>query len=141
MMAGVMPEKMEYVLDGACFSTLEEFAAHFSERVLPDYQWRGNLDAFKDILGGGFGTPESGFVLVWRNAQTSKERLGYPETVRQLEARLSQCHPENVEAMSQDLERARRRSGPTVFDWLVDIIRDHGPDGAELDDGINLELR
>ena len=67
-----------YELDGADFSTLEEFAAYFSNRVLIDYQWRGNLDAFDDILYGGYGTPDGGFIIRWHNSALSRQRLGHP---------------------------------------------------------------
>jgi RNAse (barnase) inhibitor barstar len=136
-----MPEKTEYELDGECFSTLEEFAKHFSERVLSQRQWSGNLDAFNDILRGGFGTPEQGFKLVWRNANISKQRLGYSETVRQLEKRLAKCHPTNREAVAADLKLAQQARGPTVFDWVVEIISEHSAGGAQPDDGVELELR
>jgi len=55
---------------------MDEFAKHFSQRVLREHRWRGNLDAFNDILRGGFGTPDEGFVLVWRDHLTSREHLG-----------------------------------------------------------------
>ncbi len=115
-----------YVIDGANFSTLEGFAGEVSRVLIPGHRWRGNLDAFNDILHGGFGTPEEGFVLVWRNSELSRERLGYPETVRYLEDRIRRCHPSNVPIFAGDLRAAERGTGPTVFDWLVDIIRtDH----------------
>lgn len=136
-----MSGKASYSIDGSRFSTLEEFAEHFSEQVLRDHRWRGNLDAFNDILRGGFGTPEEGFTLVWHNSLLSRERLGYKETVRQLEARLATCHPSSREAVSARLEQARQGKGPTVFDWLVEIIEDHGPAGSEPEDGVELELR
>ncbi|WIV56056.1 barnase inhibitor [Amycolatopsis nalaikhensis] len=41
-------------IDGARFADFEGFAREFS-RLLDDYRWQGNLDAFNDILGGGFG--------------------------------------------------------------------------------------
>jgi hypothetical protein len=68
--------KRRYVLDGSAFSSYEEFAPYFSALVLEDWQWNGNLDAFNDILRGGFGTPEDGFVLVWRDHCRSIESLG-----------------------------------------------------------------
>jgi RNAse (barnase) inhibitor barstar len=92
------------VIDGARFADLDGFAREFS-RLLRDYTWRGNLDAFNDILRGGFGTPENGWVLRWLNS-----------------------------------ERSRNALGPTLFDQLVDIIRDHGPGGAQWRDGVVLEL-
>ena len=130
-----------YVIDGSQFSTLEEFARHFSARVLKDHHWNGNLDAFNDILRGGFGTPEEGFSIVWYNSRMSRAALGYGETVTQLERRLSTCHPANRERVAGELDTAKRGEGPTVFDWLVEIIRDHGPGGEQSDDRVTLELR
>ena len=72
--------------------------------LVPGRRWGRNLDAFNDILRGGFGTPEVGFTLVWRNAHTSQQRLG------------------------------------PAFDTLVEILRVHGPGGAEAADGVRLIL-
>ena len=41
-----------------------------------------NLDGFASCLRGGFGTPEDGdYAIEWRDHETSRQRLGYPETV------------------------------------------------------------
>ncbi len=129
-----------YEIDGARFSTLEAFYDEISRVLIPDADWGRNLDAFNDILRGGFGTPEGGFVLRWRNSQISRRRLGYPETARQLQLRLQKCHPTNREAVRGDLEAAQQGRGPTVFDWLVEIIEDHSPAGAQAEDGVELAL-
>ena len=76
-------EKPTYEIDGADFQTLEEFYEVVSRVLIPDSSWGRNLDAFNDILRGGFGTPEGGFVFVWVNSALSRERLGYNATVRQ----------------------------------------------------------
>jgi RNAse (barnase) inhibitor barstar len=131
---------MRYELDGECFDTLAGFARHFSDRVLVNHAWDGNLDAFNDILRGGFGTPDEGFTLVWRNSELSRQRLGYSETVRFLEGRALHCLPANRAAIAADLERARMRQGRTVFDWLVEIISDHGVTGSQARDNVVLEL-
>jgi RNAse (barnase) inhibitor barstar len=112
-------------IDGASFSTLEEFYDEVSRKLIPGASWGHNLDAFNDILRGGFGTPEGGFILVWQGSDLSRERLAYPETVRQLERRLLHCHPTNRAAVQADLAAAHASKGPTVFDWLVEIIHDH----------------
>ncbi len=130
----------ELSLDGSNFSTLEGFYDEVSIKLIPGATWGRNLDAFNDILRGGFGTPESGFVLRWRNSDTSKVRLGYAETVRQLEARYQRCHPSNQASVAEKLELARREQGPTVFDWLVEIILDHGRAGEQASDNIRLVL-
>jgi RNAse (barnase) inhibitor barstar len=127
------------VIDGAAFDDFEGFAREFS-KLLTDYEWAGNLDAFDDILRGGFGTPEDGFILRWINSDRSRETLGYPATVKLLEQRLERCHSSHRARVSRDLAQARRGEGPTVFDMLVEIIREHGQGGSEAEDGIDLEL-
>jgi hypothetical protein len=42
--------------------------------------------------------------------------------------------------VGEDLERARRTVGPTVFDWLVEIIQVHCAGGGEQEDGVELIL-
>jgi RNAse (barnase) inhibitor barstar len=130
-----------YVIDGAAFSSLEGFFEEISRVVIPTAVWGHNLDAFNDILRGGFGTPESGFQLIWRNHAISKERLGYAETARQLENRLSRCQPASRKSIALKLAAARAGSGPTVFDWLVEIIQSHGTGGIEATDNVRLSLR
>ena len=67
-------------IDGECFSSLDEFFEHFQARALDGARWGNNLDAFNDVLRGGFGTPEDGFILVWKRHDLSRDRLGYSET-------------------------------------------------------------
>ena len=117
--------KIALTIDGECFSTLDEFYEEVSRKLIPGADWGHNLDAFNDILRGGFGTPDEGFVLVWRRSDLSRERLGYAETIRQLERRLLRCHPTNRSNVKDELSRARRSEGPTSFDWLVEIIQGH----------------
>jgi RNAse (barnase) inhibitor barstar len=134
-----MPKKV-YEIDGRDFATLEEFYEVVRRVLIPGAEWGHNLDAFNDVLRSGFGTPEGGFILRWHHAEVSRERLGYPETVRQLERRLTHCHPSNRQWVSEDLDRARQGVGSTVFDWLVEIIQVHGAGGEESEDGVELEL-
>jgi RNAse (barnase) inhibitor barstar len=112
-------------IDGRRFTTLEGFYDEVSARLIPDRSWGHNLDAFNDILRGGFGTPADGFRLVWRHAEKSRHDLGYPETARQLASSLEQCHPSGCEKVGAQLAAAKEHKGPTVFDWLVEIIGHH----------------
>jgi RNAse (barnase) inhibitor barstar len=121
-----------YTIEGLAFSTLEEFYDHFTERVIPGTAWGRNLDAFDDILDGGFGTPAKGFHFCWYHATLSRERLGYAETARQLTLKLRDCHSTAIDEVAHELRAALHGRGPTVFDWLVDIIRSHGDIRLEL---------
>ena len=135
-----MTAKPVFVIDGRNFSTLEEFYDEISRVVIPGVPWGRNLDAFNDILRGGFGTPEVGFVLRWLNSQVSRKRLSYKETVRQLEERLAHCHPSNRDLVAAEIAEAKQGFGRTVFDWLVEIIEAHGTGGDKAEDGVELIL-
>jgi RNAse (barnase) inhibitor barstar len=133
--------KAVYEIDGRDFSTLEEFYVVISRVLIPGAEWGHNLDAFNDILRGGFGTPEGGYVLRWKNSALSRVRLGYPETARQLERSLTHCHPTNRQSVSEELAQAQRGIGPTAFDWLVRIIQIHCAGGREQKNGVELILQ
>ena len=130
-----------YSIDGERFSTLEEFYEEVTRVLIPNAQWGRNLDAFNDILRGGFGTPDDGFILIWKNSEVSRKRLGYLETVRQLERRLQRCHPTARRDIKAQLRNAQNSTGATVLDWLVEIIRVHGVEGEEAEDNVILKLQ
>jgi RNAse (barnase) inhibitor barstar len=73
----------EYVIEGVRISSLGSFYDEISRVLIPSSAWGRNLDAFNDILRGGFGTPEEGFALIWRDADISRKNLG-PPTFHQL---------------------------------------------------------
>lgn len=62
-------------IDGTRFDDFAGFAREFSA-LLDNHTWHGHPDAFNDILSGGFGTPEDGYVLRWLASQRSRELLG-----------------------------------------------------------------
>jgi RNAse (barnase) inhibitor barstar len=132
--------KLKFEINGKNISTLEDFYDEVSRVLIPGHEWGRNLDALNDILRGGFGTPDGGFILQWNNSSVSQERLGYGETARQLKMRAVSCHPSNRQHVAKELEEASSNRGPTVFDWLVEIIQNHCPGGAEEKDGIELLL-
>jgi len=130
-----------YRIDGNRFSTLEGFYDEVSSVLIPEMFWGRNLDAFNDVLRGGFGTPDEGFILIWKNSEASAFRLGYPGTVRQLELRLQTCHATARRSVKAELRNAHKSNGPTAFDWIIEIIRVHGPGGEEAEDNVRLKLQ
>ncbi len=69
-------------IDGNNFDTSKASSNEVERKVIPDASWGRNLDAFNDILRGGFGTPDGGFVLRWANSARSQETLGLPATIQ-----------------------------------------------------------
>lgn len=117
--------QLEYLLDGERFDTLEEFYAEVGRVLIGGKPWDENLDALNDLLHGGLGLIPDEFRLIWWHAERSRERLGYPETIRQLTLQLRDCHPTALIKTAWALRAALRGQGPTVFDWLVALINKH----------------
>ncbi len=66
-----------YELDGRDFSNLQEFLAALGEAINgPGGYFGRNLDALEDCISGGFGAPETGWTLIWKDFRLSRERLG-----------------------------------------------------------------
>lgn len=112
-------------VDGSRIPDLDGFYEEVSRAVIPGAAWGRNLDAFDDILSGGFGTPPGGFTLVWRESELSRRNLGHAETARVLEKRLARCHPSNRATVAERLAAARRGEGRTIFEDLLEIIGGH----------------
>ncbi len=129
-----------YIIDGTHFETLEGFFREIGGAVVPCAKWGASLEGFADILDGRLGTPTAGFTLRWHHHAVSRERLGYPETVRQLELRLQSCQPATRPGVARQLEQARAGAGPTVFDWLVQIVRARGPGATHKAHAVELVL-
>ena len=54
--------------------------------------------------------------------------------------RLEKSHPDNVSYIQKQIDEAKQQIGLTVFDWLVEIIRDHCLGGTEEEDNAELIL-
>jgi RNAse (barnase) inhibitor barstar len=130
-----------FVLDGATFSDLDGFYDEVSHCLIPGTPWGRNLDAFDDILSGGFGTPEGGFELRWLNSEVSRSALGWEATIARYERLVQTGHPKSSEArIRHRLAEARHHRGQTLFDLIVEIIKNHGAGGDKTDDSIVLVL-
>lgn len=117
--------KPTLVIPGNRICSLEDFYTVMGEVIKgPGGYFGRNLDSLRDCLAGGFGTPNEDYLIRWIESASSRDSLGYAETIRQLRARLPRCHPSNRAEIEGDIARAERGEGPTVFDWLVEIIRE-----------------
>ena len=89
----------EILIDGNNFSTLLGFYDEVENKLTKGLDWKigRNLDAFNDVLRGGFGIHDDDEPLIirWMNSDKSKTDLGQSETEKML------------------------------FDIIVNIIREH----------------
>lgn len=119
----------EIVIDGNNFATLTEFYDEVENKLTKGLDWKigRNLDAFNDVLRGGFGIHdyEEPLILRWINSDKSKMDLGQSETIKYISEKLQRCHPTNITSVETDLEKAKDGRGEMLFDIIVDITRGH----------------
>ncbi|BAU10267.1 hypothetical protein LEP3755_07500 [Leptolyngbya sp. NIES-3755] len=117
--------KPEFVLNGYCTTTLEAFYSEISQVLLAGQPWGESLDDLDEVLAGNYGLLPETFRLVWCNVNVARTTLSYGETVRQLTQRLRDCHPTVLIKTAWALRSALREQGPTVYDWIVEMISKH----------------
>ncbi|MGW8885175.1 barstar family protein [Streptomyces sp. NPDC055749] len=124
-----------YVIEGSEVTGLDRFWEVIGEAVNgPGGYFGRNLDAFADCLSGGMGTPDDDdFVIEWRDHARSAESLGHPETARYLRRAAQRAHPTSRVLIEAELAEALEGRGATLFDRLVEIIRERTrPDSLRL---------
>ncbi len=119
----------EIIIDGNLFFDLEGFFNEIDNIFTKDLDWQTghNLDAFNDLLRGGFGVHGYGepIKIIWLNGLKSKSDFGFDSTIKYLTNKISTCNPINVENVKADLEKAKIHQGKTLFEIIIEIIKGH----------------
>lgn len=115
-------------IDGNKFSTFEQFLNYMSGMLLDssyNHSLEG-LDAFADVLEGGFGIyAESEEVKIkWKDAKKSKKDLGAEETVIYFNKILENCHPSNREEVKEQIIFTQTDDRYNLFYFILDILLD-----------------
>ena len=131
---------MRFDIDGATFETLDGFFEQASRTLAPGQPVRHDLNGFDRILRGGLAPVQQESTLVWKNSEKSRWDLGYGETLRVLEQRLALCSVAQRPYVLADIANAEAGRGPTVYNWVIDVIARHGPGGDAAEDNIKLVL-
>ena len=114
-----------FILNADNFDDLSSFyiAIYSLMTLYEDWQPAHNLDALNDMLYSGFGTER--LTLVWQNSTKSKAELGLEATKEFYHKKIEQGKPYNVEWAQKKLNELETGVGQTLFDIIVEIIRDH----------------
>lgn len=119
----------QIVIDGNLISDIPSFYGELNRVFMTGEDWTlGNsLDAFNDLLYGGFGAIESNepVILVWKQMEKSRQALGYEATKQYYEEKLLPGSPFDKEHFREKLDALNKGEGQTYFDILLDIIAEH----------------
>jgi RNAse (barnase) inhibitor barstar len=119
----------QIVIDGNRISDIPSFYAEINRVFMAGEDWQlgHSLDAFNDLLYGGFGAIKSNepVTLLWKNMDKSKAALGDAVTKQYYEEKLLAGPVFNAEHFRMKLAALNNGTGQTYFDILLEIIADH----------------
>lgn len=116
-------------IDGSRITDIPSFYAEINRVFMSGEDWQlGNsLDAFNDLLYGGFGLLQINepVVLYWLHMEQSRAALGYAVTKRFYEDKLLPDSPYDKDLARDKLAALESGTGQTYFDILLEIIAEH----------------
>ncbi len=122
-------DRKTLIINADNFSDLEGFYCEIDNILTKNLGWKTghNLDAFNDLLRGGFGVHEyeEPIKIIWKYFEKSKIDLGRNATIKYNEERISKVHPSNVQDVNSWLSELRKGEGETLCDVILDIINGH----------------
>lgn len=92
-----------------------------------DWQLGESLDAFDDLLYGGFGAikGDEPINLVWENFENNREVLGFYLTLNFYENKLKQPQIFNKKIIEDKIQKLKNTGRDTYFDIILEIIASH----------------
>ena len=113
----------DVILDIASF--YEEINRIFMIGV--DWQLGQSLDAFNDLLYGGFGAIQAGQTneIIWMDSKKSMSALGYQTTLHYYQEKLRPGSPFNKTLFMEKIEELKAGKGKTYYEIIKEIIADH----------------
>ena len=122
-------EKLKLEINGDDFQTIEGFYDEINRLLMQDEDWKlgVSLDAFDDLLYGGYGSLK-GFdqlEIVWKNSAKSSLDLGLEATLNFYEEKLKNPDKFNQDFVQLKIADLKSGIGKTYFEILIEIISAH----------------
>ncbi len=118
-----------FTIHGENFSNISGFYGEVNRIFMQGETWQlgESLDAFDDLLYGGFGAlaDEKEIRLVWRGFEKSKVDLGLQATKDLYLQKLRQPQVYNAAWARQKLDGLEAGTEKTYFEILLEIIAQH----------------
>jgi RNAse (barnase) inhibitor barstar len=118
--------KKTIIINGGNFSDLESFYKEIDKILTKDLEWDTghNLNAFNDLLRGGFGVHEyeESITLIWKNISKSKTDFGLESTKKMYEQKIAESNVEYQQFFKDKLKELIENNGQTLLDTIIEII-------------------
>ena len=136
-------EQKIYVINGNHFSNLEEFFQEIQSVLTPETHQCKSIDCFNDVIKGGLGTPDEGYILIWKNADLSRRSLGYEATARLRQEGLQSLRQNltDEEILRRELARIKRSFPDQNDEYHQSELKDFQAAYREMQHNLDLNLQ
>ncbi|MBE8719589.1 barstar family protein [Sphingobacterium pedocola] len=124
-----MKKTLSISIDGTAINDIASFYEVINQTLMVGEDWNlGNsLDAFDDLLYGGYGLLKDydKLEIIWKNIEHSRKSMGVEATQKYYLDKLNSNLPYNKSLLHQKLKDLDAGKGQTYFDVLLEIIDSH----------------
>ncbi|MGJ1285772.1 barstar family protein [Sphingobacterium spiritivorum] len=124
------------IINGNHIHDISSFYEEINRVFMAEEDWKigCSLDAFNDLLYGGFGilNKTEQPVLIWTAIEKSKEALGYDATKAYYQQKIDAGPVFNTSFFEHKLTELMEGKGQTYFDIVIEIIAGHPEISLEL---------
>ncbi|WP_240643012.1 barstar family protein [Sinomicrobium pectinilyticum] len=121
--------RKKITIHGANISSIASFYDEINRVFMAGEDWKigHSLDAFNDLLYGGFGIIRAAepVILVWINMEKNRDDLGYEATIAWYREKLESPSRFNIKWVNERLAALEDGTGRTFFEMVTDIISEH----------------
>lgn len=118
-----------FIIRGENICDLETLYREFNRIFMENEDWQigQSLDAFNDLLYGGFGMIPAGepIELIWENFEQNRHIFDKTFTIQWYEQKLKPDRTYNTKWVNEQLALLCSGEGQTYFDILLEIIGEH----------------
>lgn len=117
------------IIEGKNISDINTFYKEINRILMQNEDWdiSTSLDAFNDLLYGGFGEikGKEPLLLIWKNFEKNKKSLGLKTTKAFYESKLNAPDRHNTDFVKEKITALECGQGQTYFEIILEIISDH----------------
>ena len=121
--------EQEIVITGNNIHDIASFYREINRVFMHNENWQigESLDAFDDLLYGGFGALDNNDTvkIIWTDIELSKRALGYEATKAYYLNKLQPGSPFNKQHFTAKLTELEAGEGKTYFDIIINILSEH----------------
>ncbi len=116
-------------IDGNNIYDIPSFYEEINRIFMSDEDWKigQSLDAFNDLLYGGFGEIKGNekIRLIWKNFEQNKKSLGPEVTKAYYRNKLNFPSTFNIDFVQEKLAELENGTGKTYVEIILEIIGEH----------------